>query len=141
MAGEEDRRQRRADHRAGAAEDGDAADHRGGDDGEFEVGRHGRLDDLQLRGEQNAGDAGEQAVQREDADDGALGIEAGGAGRLDVAADGVDGAAEIGVAHEQRGQDGQHDHEVDRRRNAEEAHLGDHEPGRHVGDPGARRWR
>ena len=51
-----------------------------------------------------AGDAGEEPVQREDADDRALGIDARGARRLHVAADRIDGAAEVGVAHEERGE-------------------------------------
>ena len=57
-AGEEDRGERRADHRAGPAKDGHAADDRGGDDGEFEIGRHRRLDDLQLRCKEKRRNAG-----------------------------------------------------------------------------------
>ena len=47
--GDQDRRQRRADHGADAAQNADTADHRRRDDGQLQVGRHRRLDDAAIR--------------------------------------------------------------------------------------------
>src|SRR5438552_828223 len=136
--GEEDGGERRADDRAGPAQDRDAADHRGRDHVELEVGRNGRLDDLELAREQDGRDPGEEAVQREDEYDGRLGLDAGGARSVRIAADCVDRPAQRGVAHPQRRQHGQDGGEPDRGKNPEEAELGEEETRRQVGDPGAR---
>src|SRR2546425_115649 len=136
--GEEDGGERRADDRAGPAQDRDAADHRGRDHVELEVGRNGRLDDLQLAREQDGRDPGEKAVQREDEHDGRLGLDASGARCVGIAADRVDRPAQRGVAHPQHGQHGQDGGEPDRGKNPEEAELREEETRRQVGDPGAR---
>src|SRR5207245_7011708 len=69
---------------------------------ELEVGRNGRLDDLQLAREQDGRDPGEEAVQREDEYDGRLGLDAGGARSVRIAADCVDRPPQRGVAHPDR---------------------------------------
>src|SRR5438552_3122288 len=115
--GEEDCGERRANDRAGPAQDGNAPDHRGRDHIQLEIGGNGRLDDLQLAREQDGRDPGEEAVQREDEYDGRLGADADGARGFRIAAERVDGAAERGVPHPQRRQQGQDGGEPDRGKN------------------------
>ena len=60
--------ERHAQHGAGAAADGDAADHDRGDDGELEAQRHAGVDGGVARGPQRAVEAGEQARAGEGAE-------------------------------------------------------------------------
>ena len=135
--GDQDGGERRAHHRADAAQDADPADDRGGDDGELEIGRHGRLDDRELGREQDRGDAGEGAVDQEHLQDHAAPVDAGEPCRLGIAADRVDAAAEAAVAHPPGGGRGQHHHEPDRHGDAERLHLRQGVAGGQVADPGA----
>ena len=96
------------------------ADHRGGDDRELEAGRRGRLDDAELRGVDEGRDAGEEAMDGEHHDDGALRIDAAEARRLGVAAGGVDRPAAWRIAHPERRERGREHHDQDRHRHAEE---------------------
>src|SRR4051794_20731817 len=95
---EQQRAERGAIDAAGAAEDRDAADHRGGDHGQLVARAGGRIDGCEARREERAAEPGERAGEHERGQHAAVRAHAREAGALGVRSDRVELAAGAEVA-------------------------------------------
>ncbi len=86
--------------RALAAGQACAAQHDRGDRGQFQPHGRARRTQRQLRGDEDAGDAGEEPTEHVDPHQRAVDTDAGQPRRFGVAADGKDIAAKPGVGHD-----------------------------------------
>ena len=94
---------------------------RGGDDFQLEAVAAVRLHLRRLHDVHHRGEAGERAHEDEDAEGGALGIDAGEARGFGIGADGIDEAAGGEIFHRPCGGDQQDDGDDDERRSGRRA--------------------